>query len=197
MNAAQLERFRKEFDVKVTDNIALRDHIFQSKDDLSVLIKNFRKLTSKYLVIINTGILNQETFNAAVRTHFITQYFLVFLYLFDRTIHVSNGKLHHKYQKILVDKTMICKTKMGDFTDPYNTNSPIQLSLASFEGFIYDRQEVLKEIKAEVKVSYTKRIYVTYLTLVSSLRLKVTRSDQRRVNLCHHWNYVHKSFTAV
>lgn len=148
----QLENFKKTFETRITQNIALREHIFKIKDDLSELIRNFRQLTSKYLTIINTGVLNPETFSVPVRTHFITQYFLVFLYVFDRTIHVKNGRLLNEYQKLLVDPSMVCKTKMNDFTDEYNSKSSIPLSLASFDGFKYDRKELLKDIKAEVKV---------------------------------------------
>lgn len=147
-----LGNFRKEFDTKIEENIILRDYVFDVKDDLSKMLAKFKILTNKYIVVMEAGEVNGELFSNAVKTHFLTQYFLLFLYTFDRVIHVCNGKLHYDYQKQLVDSTMICVEKTGDFTDIYKTNSPLKLSLASYEGYVYDLDILVTDIKSAVKV---------------------------------------------
>jgi len=111
----------------------------------SLICDDFDYLTAKYVIIV------EEIEEENTLKYFIRNYFILFVWLFDRIILFTNGKIYFDYQQ-KQNKAYIHPTKIFDFTTRYEERDGHKLSIMSSEGCEFKRKELGELIKANAKV---------------------------------------------
>ncbi len=143
---------------KVTKFNNFKSLFYQTLKELQSLTENFNILTNKYITII------QELNDGNEIKHFVRDYFTLFVWLFDKIMLFTNGKLLNDYQvDDDINKIYIHETKLEDFTNVYQGKSP-QLSVLSCEGFAHHKKELISQIKDEATVSNNNLFWLQQIT---------------------------------